>query len=228
MKDAVVLRHERHLKIFLHGFNARRAQPGGAPPVYFSKEILRMIFRWVLPPMQLVRACYCDKYTRGNCTPCAAWLAKFMKIEREILPRKYQGSRARKETFAEACSRFQDSLTAVRPWAWDHVTRFYQARHGKNQKRQFLLYEPYQDDQEFVATKLRGAFGDDNYNKFVHTRAVEGGMQVFIFGSEIDQDTVLCSPLFLEFSYFSRTRELKVQDAAACRFFCQHYTRSQF
>lgn len=227
MKDTEVLRHERHLQLFLDRFNSRRVQPGELAPVYFSREILRMISRWVLPRLQLVRACSCAKYTREDGTPCAAWLAKFMKIEREVLPRKYQGGSARRETCAEARLRFQGSLTEVRSWAWDHVTRFHQAQHGKNPRRQFLLYEPYQNDLAFVATTLRSAFGDDNYNNFVHTRVVQGGMQIFIFGSEIDQDTVLCSPLFLEFSYFSRTREIKVQDAAASRSGCVYCSKMQ-
>ena len=54
--------------------------------------------------------------------------------------------------------------------------------------------------------KLRLAFGYDNYKKYIHTRVVPGGIQIFLFGLEIDQKSVLDCSLFLQHSYFSLRR----------------------
>ena len=102
--------------------------------------------------------------------------------------------------------RFKETIRALNWLVWDHVTRFYVSKQGRNSKHQFLLYEPYTHNKDRVDAKLRLAFGHDNYKKYIHTRVVPGGMQIFLFGPEIDQKSVLDCTLFLKHSYFSLRR----------------------
>jgi len=208
--DAAAL--ECNLQIFLQYFagnaDVRRAKPGSLASISIPAEVLVIIAQYTRPTLKLVRANSFYRYACSDYTPACSWLQKFMKIER-IKISSFGGwmTKSRLETVSQARIRFQSALNGLKLVAWDHVTRFYIEGRGTSSKHQFLLYEPYTRDKDRVDRDLRKAIGDDNFAQFVQTRMVPGGMQVFIFGPEIDQNSVMESSLFLKHSYFSLKRE---------------------
>ena len=203
---------ERNLQIFLQYFTtnavARKATPGSLASISIPAEILTIIAQYTRPTLKLVRANRFYHYACFDCTPACSWLAKFMNIERvKISSRGGWMSKERLETVSQARIRFQSALNGLNQVTWDHLTRFYVEGRASNSRHQFLLYEPYNRDKERVDRDLRKAIGDHNFAQFVQTRVVPGGLQVFIFGPEIDQTSVMESSLFVKHSYFSLKRE---------------------
>ena len=85
----------------------------------------------------------------------------------------------------------------------DHRTAFCVKGMGKKPGYHIILYESYRIDHEEIERELRKVFDDDNVDRFIRVRKVDGGTQIFFFGPEVDIDTVMECPLFIQYSYFN-------------------------
>ena len=83
----------------------------------------------------------------------------------------------------------------------DHRTTFCVTGNGRT--RHIILYESYRIDHEEIERELRKVFDDDNVDRFIRVRKVKGGTQIFFFGPEVDIDTIMACPLFIQYSYFN-------------------------
>ena len=202
---------EHNLKIFVVKFNKRTSKDCTTTPIQIPREVLIIIAEFARPTLRLTRAWHVGGYARDDYTPDVKWLSKFMTIERNWVMAGFSNPKKRREFKKEALERFQATLHDLNWVAWDHVTRFYVTKLGRNAKHQFLLYEPYTNNKKQMDDRLRRSFGHDNFKKYIHTRVVPGGMQIFLFGPEIDQKSVLDCSLFRQHSYFSLRRRRNSQ-----------------
>ena len=192
-------------------------------------ETLHMIIKFTLEPLHIKRAKNLGKYAHGwGCNmnaPNHEWCSKFMTVpEPDDIYHKlgmityYQYTKHCNRALAtemakkKAWNEHQGRVERNHPGRniWDHPVRFFIPfpRQKKTKKEawrhQFLLYETYYDDVAAVKQQCRELFGDDNVDRFVRIRAVDGGVQVFVFGPNVPIDIIMASTIFTEYSYFQR------------------------
>ena len=192
-------------------------------------ETLHMIIKFTMEPLHIKRAKNLGKYAHGwGCSlnaPNIQWFSKFMTIP-EPDDIHWQPGLVPYNQYIKHCSKARATeMAKKKAWSdyqgcvernylgrkiWDHAVRFFIPfpRQNKTQKEawrhQFLLYETYYDDVAAVEQQCRELFGDDNVDRFVRIRAVDGGVQVFVFGPNVPIDIIMASTIFTEYSYFQR------------------------
>ena len=197
-------------------------------------ETLHMIIKFTLEPLHIKRAKNMGQYGHGWGTnsnaPNPEWLSKFMTVpEPDDIYRKHRlvtyyqymkhCNRAIATEKAKICAWIQDlqrvddnyySLMHTYMHTWENPVRFFVpfSRQNKNKKgawrHQFLMYETVNRDVAGVEQQCRDLFGNDNVDRFVRIRAVDGGVQVFVFGPNVPIDIIMASTIFTEYSYFQR------------------------
>lgn len=192
-------------------------------------ETLHMIIKSTLEPLHIKRAKNRGKYGRGwGCganAPSIQWLSKFMTVPepddyytKQRLVSYFQHikhcSKALATKMAKQEAWIQHLQTVENhhrfPGLWEHSVRFYIpfSHQNKNKKEawryQFLMYESFYKNVAGAEQQCRELFGDDNVDRFVRIRAVDGGVQVFVFGPNVPIDIIMASTIFTEYSYFQR------------------------
>ena len=110
---------------------------------------------------------------------------------------------SRKEIYNYAVQRLKLEIGGLGHTLLDHRTAFCVKGMGKKPGYHIILYESYRIDHEEIERELRKVFDDDNVDRFIRVRKVKGGTQIFFFGPEVDIDTVMECPLFIQYSYFN-------------------------
>ena len=187
-----------------------------------------MIIKFSLEPLHIKRARKLGKCAHGIFgAPNIQWFSKFMTIPEpngNYWHRRVQYYQHMKQC-SKALAKEMDKKDAWRehqqrverdhryPNIWDHPVRFFIPfpRQHKTKKEawrhQFLLYEKgtwYSEDTDVIHQTCCELFGDDNVDRFVRVRSVDGGVQVFVFGPDVPIDIIMASYIFATYSYFER------------------------
>jgi hypothetical protein len=86
---------------------------------------------------------------------------------------------------------------------WHNNTRFYNRGVSKGWRNMFVMYETLFSDITYAEEAIRSIVGEHNYEQYVHVRSMQKGLQIFIFGPDVDTHNVLSSKLFFDHAYFA-------------------------